>query len=177
MSAYKSRPCPGCGKVENRPAGTICRECQDRLSDYDRMKKLASMGRDDVVNIGISEYLPLPKCPGVGKGGREFEDLRDSVSALIQVFAPIIDGTTALHSIRPDQLNDHPQSGTTYTASRIDKVITAPVSFIKAYDRLIFSLRAVLVKQYEHGQNYGVRLLDQLNSGRISTMDFDRRRE
>lgn len=179
MATYKERQCPGCGKIEKRKSESLCRECAETLKDAERLKQLVNslQHSKSVIDIGVTRHLPLPIVRGLDAEDQTVKRFRISLECLVSVFSPILESNVRHHfELRPMCDCDHPQRGM-YSHIKQDKVISAPKEFIDAYDNFLFSLRDLLLQQYEQGRKSGVNLLEQLNTGKISTQDFERNKK
>lgn len=175
MARYKLRECPGCNKPVNMPAGKLCWECNAKLVDYDRMQKLTDRGREEKLLLyGFCGEVPLPLASGFDKDAETTQRLREALERLIDGLSPVVEGENTGHLLSSRRSHDGPTAG---MGRRQTKSFKASFEFSEAYGEFVFSLASVINTVYQNGQRQGQSLLQQLNNGRLSTYDFDERRE
>lgn len=173
MGKYKERACPGCGDIQERPSGTICYECRDKINKHDAIvEELSAYKNRETVRHGFEGLPPLIKQCRIDHDSKEVQNFRQNLLDLINSLTPVTKDKSGTH-VRGEMYRQ--PSSSVYYSVAVAMSFEAEKNFHLAYLEFSFSLSELLHQSYELGVERGKSLLLQLNSGDISMRDFDPR--
>lgn len=171
---YTEKPCHGCGSTDMHPTNSVCRECKKAIATVETLKEYAmTAGKDAPKLYSIPEQAHwLPYVRFDETDGDDRRPVQNAFHAVAQsVSAPQdgreIDYNTKLVVFKARSSDEHHHS------SGADGYRMLRPSVAKALGHLFDTVRDSLAHAYNEGVEHGRSLLLQLNTGEITTSDFE----